>query len=259
MQDVIDHQFDSALFSYILGTGDDLLILGHRLSEWCGYAPIVEEDIALGNIALDCIGQASALLQLAAEVEGNSRTEDDLAYFRDAIQYKNLLITELPKGDFAFTIMRQSLFDTFYFYLLEDLQSSSFTKLAGIAGKSLKEIKYHLRHTNEWIIRLGNGTEVSHERTQRALDDIWMYTGEMFLLQESDLELINNGFIPDYSKIKSRWEIDIQNLCKNAALNIPDQNQFMVSGGRKGIHTEHLGHLLSEMQIVARSYPGVKW
>jgi ring-1,2-phenylacetyl-CoA epoxidase subunit PaaC len=249
---------DTALFEFLLGTGDDLLVLGHRLSEWCGHAPILEEDIALANIALDCLGQASAFLQLAAEVEGKNHTEDDLVYLRDVIEYKNLLISELPKGDFAFTIVRQFLFDTFYFYYFDNLKTCN-NKLAGIAEKSFEEIKYHLRHTSEWIIRLGDGTEESHKRTQKAFDDLWMYTGEFFEINNTSRSLIDRNIIQDYSLIKPLWETDIINICKKATLNVPDNNQFMLSGGRKGMHTEHLGHLLSDMQILARSYPEVKW
>ena len=259
MHNSIDQQYQPDLYNFLLGCGDDLLIIGHRLSEWCGCAPILEEDIALGNIALDCLGQASLLLQLAAEVECKNRTEDDLAYFRHAIQFRNLQIAELPKGDFAFTITRQVLFDSFYYYLMEEMQNSKYDKLAGIAQKAFKEIKYHLRHVNEWIIRLGDGTDESHTRTQKAVNELWMYTGEMFERNDNANVLIGNGIIPDNSLIKEKWEKDINFILNKATLRIPDSNIYMVTGGRKGIHTEHLGHLLSELQILARSYPGVKW
>jgi ring-1,2-phenylacetyl-CoA epoxidase subunit PaaC len=249
---------NTALFEFLLGIADDLLIIGHRLSEWCGHAPIIEEDIALGNIALDCLGQASAFFQLAAETEGKNHSEDDFVYFRDAVDYKNLLITELPKGDFAFTIVRQFLFDTFYFYFFDNLKTYN-SKFAGIAEKAVKEIKYHLRHTGSWIIRLGSGTPESNKRTQKAFDNLWMYTGEFFEINSSDKSLVVENIIPDYSLVKPSWENDVVNICKKANLDVPDSNQFMLSGGRKGIHTEHLGHILSEMQILPRSYPGVKW
>lgn len=259
MYNSIDQKYQPDLYNFLLGCGDDLLIIGHRLSEWCGHAPIIEEDIALGNMALDCLGQASAFLQLAAEVEGKNRSEDDLAYFRDAIQFRNLLIVELPKGDFAFTIARQVLFDTYYYYLMEELQNSKYDKIAGIAQKAFKEIKYHLRHINEWIIRLGDGTGESHMRSQKAIDELWMYTGEMFETNGDENILFKNGIIPDSSAIKKKWENDINLILDKATLRTQDSNIYMVTGGRKGIHTEHLGHLLSEMQILARSYPGVKW
>ncbi|MCU7497081.1 MAG: phenylacetate-CoA oxygenase subunit PaaC [Ignavibacteria bacterium] len=248
-----------ALFNYLLGLGDDLLILGHRLSEWCGHAPVIEEDIALSNIALDCLGGANAFLQFAGETEGLGRSEDDLAFFRDAIQFKNYQITELPIGDFAFTIIRQFLFSSYNFILFGELQKSRSAKLASIAAKSYKEVKYHLRHTGEWVLRLGDGTEESHFRMQRALDDIWIYTGELFLDEGTDSILFESGYVPESRLLKPLWQERVEDLLSRATLPLPVEDQYLARGGRKGNHTEYLGHLLSEMQILARSYPGAKW
>jgi len=253
-------QTNTALFEYLLRLGDDLLILGHRLSEWCGHAPILEEDIALSNISLDCLGQASALLHSAAVLENKNRTEDDLAYFRDAIEFRNLLITELPIGDFAFTIARQFLFDAYSYNLFEKLQMAEHEILKGISQKAFKEIKYHLRHSHEWVLRLGDGTDESHERIQNAFDDLWTYTGEFFYFDKVEEVLWREGIIPDYNTdLKVKWEQLVMQVLQDATLSVPDNNQFMIKGGRTGTHSEHLGHLLSEMQIVARSHPGVKW
>jgi ring-1,2-phenylacetyl-CoA epoxidase subunit PaaC len=249
---------DSDLFEYLLRLGDDRLVLGHRLSEWCGHAPILEEDIALANIALDLIGQATLYLHLAGEVEGKGRSEDALAYFREAVEFRNVQIAELPKGDFAFTIVRQFLFDAFSFHQMEQLQKSANAELAGIAAKGYKEVRYHLRHSSEWVQRLGGGTEESHARAQRALNDLWRFTGEMFESDEIDQRLATAGVAPDLKAIEPRWQAMVSDVLSRATLTIP-ANQAMMSGGRRGRHTEYLGHMLSEMQIVARSHPGAEW
>ncbi|MEW6702589.1 MAG: 1,2-phenylacetyl-CoA epoxidase subunit PaaC [Bacteroidota bacterium] len=246
------------LFEYLIRLGDDKLILGHRLSEWCGHAPILEEDIALANIALDCIGQASALLSLAASVEGKGRSEDDLAYFRNEYQFKNLLLVEHPNIDFAYTITRQFFYEVYALYFYQELMKSRFEPLAGIAAKFINEIRYHLRHAREWMLRLGNGTEESHTKVQTAVDDLWQFTGELFFENELDDILCANKIIFNTTEIKSKWEEIVNLTLKEATLEIP-KNEFMQSGGRLGKHSEHLGHLLAEMQIVARSYPGAKW
>lgn len=247
------------LFEYVLRLGDDRLVLGHRLSEWCGHGPILEEDIALANIALDCIGQANHFLQLAAEINGQNQTADDLAYFRDAIEFRNLMLTELPNGDFANTIVRQFLFDVYGFHFLTDLQESKHDELAGLAAKSLKEVRYHLRHSSEWMLRLGDGTEESHSRIQTALNHIWMYTGELFDMDEVDDQLCEQGIAVDLKSIQSKWKEKVYDVISEATLTVPDDNIFMVSGSRKGNHTEHLGHLLTEMQILPRSLPKAEW
>lgn len=233
-------------------------MLGHRLSEWCGHGPILEEDIALANIALDLIGQANLYLKLAGEAEGNGRSEDTLAYFRDAVEYRNVQIVELPNGDYAFTIARQFLFDVFSFHVLEQLQGSAHRELAGIAGKGFKEVRYHVRHSSEWLVRLGDGTDESHARAQKAVNDLWRFTGEMFQADDIDREMVSAGIGADVGAIKPKWDGVVKDVLGRATLDVPSDT-FMMTGGRKGRHTEYLGHMLSEMQIVARSYPGAEW
>lgn len=254
----LDEKTREALFEYLLRLGDDRLILGHRLSEWCGHAPILEEDIALGNIALDLIGQSSAYLSLAAEVENKNRTEDDLAYLRNEYEFKNLQLVEQPNIDFADTIVRQYFFDVYEGLLLEELAKSKFKPLAGIAEKSIKENKYHTRHSKVWVLRLGDGTEESHNKILIAINSLWRFTEEMFEQNEIDNFLIEKNFVPDLKSLKEKWNEIIKSTFTEATLMIPESKDFS-SGSRNGIHTEHLGHLLAEMQIVARSYPGAKW
>ena len=246
------------LFPYLLRLADDRLVLGHRLSEWCGHGPILEEDIALANISLDLIGEATLLLKLAGEVEGQGRSEDALAYFRDAIDYRNALMTELPKGDFAITIVRQFLFSVFSLLQMQALTGSSNADLAGIAAKAVKEARYHVRHCAQWVVTLGDGTEESHDRAQRALDDLWRYTGELFIADDIDRDVAEAGLGVDPSTLESAWRSDVDRVLSEAKLTAP-QVAYMQRGGRDGKHTEHLGHLLSEMQIVARSHPGATW
>jgi ring-1,2-phenylacetyl-CoA epoxidase subunit PaaC len=249
---------EQAKFEYLLRLGDSSLIIGHRLSEWCGHGPILEEDIALINIALDFVGNATALLAYAAQVEGKGRTEDDLAYLRNERDYRNLLLTEQPNGDYASTIARQFLYDVYTFFLYEELKNSKDETIAGIAAKSYKEITYHLRHTTEWMYRLGDGTEESHERLQNALNELWMYTGELFDMDEVDAVLINAGIAPDLKKIKAEWEKRVNEVIAEATLQIP-ATTIKQKGSREGKHSEHLGFLLAEMQYIPRSYPGTKW
>ena len=247
-----------SLFQYLLRLGDDRLVLGHRLSEWCGHGPILEEDIALANIALDLIGQATLYLKLAGETEGKGRSEDDLAYFRDAIDYRNVQIVELPKGDYAFTIVRQFFFDVFNYHVLEQVQSGKHSELAGIAAKGFKEARYHVRHSSEWVLRLGDGTDESHERAQRAVNELWRFTGEMFEADDVDREMAAAGIGADLGAIKPKWEGIVTDVLERATLTIPNDPPAM-TGGRRGRHTESLGKMLSEMQIVARSHPGAAW
>ncbi len=255
----MDDDSRHALFEYLLRLGDDRLVMGHRLSEWCGHGPILEEDIALTNIALDCIGQANNFLQLAGSVENKGRTADDLAYFREAIEFKNLMLVEQPNGDFAYTIARQFLFDVFSFHLLEELQHSSHQELAGIAAKAVKEDRYHLRHSREWVLRLGDGTDESHERIQSAFNDLWMYTGEIFQADEVDGLLFEKGIAVDLKSIEPKWSANVSEVFTEATLTVPDAEQYMASGSRQGIHTEYLGHMLTEMQILTRSFPDARW
>lgn len=249
---------DADLFEYLLRLGDDRLVLGHRLSEWCGHAPILEEDIALANIALDLIGQANNLLQLAGKAEGAGRDQDALVFFREALAYRNALISELPSGDFAFTIVRQLLVSVQSMLVLEGLQRGANADLAGICAKALKEARYHARHCADWVVKLGDGTDESHQRAQRALDDLWRYTGELFETDELEQGLVSRGIAVDTSTYREAWRAQVAAVVERATLTLP-VDAFMQRGGRVGRHTEHLGHLLAEMQIVARSYPGVKW
>jgi ring-1,2-phenylacetyl-CoA epoxidase subunit PaaC len=248
----------TALVEYLQRHGDDRLVLGHRLSEWCGHAPILEEDIALANIALDFVGQANLLLGLAGHLEGQGRDADALAYFREAVEYRNLQLVELPNGDFGFTIVRQFLFDAYDVAFLEALQRSAHSELAGIAGKAYKEARYHLRHSAEWVIKLGDGTEESHERAQLALDELWRFTGELFAMDDTDGTLVTAGVAPDLAGLEPRWRERVTGVVRQATLRLPDSMPAML-GGRRGRHTEHLGHILAEMQIVARSFPGATW
>jgi ring-1,2-phenylacetyl-CoA epoxidase subunit PaaC len=247
-----------AFFRYLLRLGDDRLVLGHRLSEWCGHAPILEEDIALANVALDLIGEATLLLKLAGEVEGKGRSEDVLAYFRDAIEYRNAMIVELPNGDFAFTIVRQMLFSVYSLLEMEALQRSTNADLAGIAAKAVKESRYHVRHVAQWVITLGDGTGESHTRAQAALDDLWRYTGELFVADETDREVAVSDLGVDPSTLAESWRAQVEDIVRRATLTLPTDG-YMQRGGREGRHTEHLGHMLAEMQIVARSHPGAAW
>lgn len=246
---------DGVVRPYALRLGDDRLVLGHRLSEWCGHGPILEEDIALANMALDLIGQANAFLGVAA---GADATPDSLAYMREAVDFKNALIVELPKGDFGFTIVRQFLFSAFALLQMERLTSSSHTELAGIAAKAVKEGKYHVRHSGEWVLTLAGGTDESHARTQAALDDLWRYTGELFAADDLDRAAAAAGEGVDPSTLQTPWHAIVDPLLERAGLTIPAV-KAMQAGGRAGRHTEHLGHMLAEMQIVARSYPGASW
>lgn len=253
-----DKQTQEDVFDYLLRLGDDRLILGHRLSEWCGHGPILEEDIALANIALDCIGQAIAFLKLAGEVESKGRSEDNLAYFREAIDYKNLMLLEQPKGDFAYTIARQFVFDVYSYHLFDELQNNAYDELAAIAAKSLKEVRYHLRHSSQWVLRLGDGTEESHQRIQNAFEELWRFTGEMFQPDEVEKRLAAQEIVTDSARLKPKWKKMVEDILTEATLSIPEDG-YMISGSRQGRHSEHLGYILSEMQILPRSYPDAEW
>ncbi len=246
------------LFVHLLRLADDRLVLGHRTSEWCGHGPILEEDIALANIALDQIGEASLFLKLAGALEGQERDEDALAYFREAIDYRNALLVELPNGDFGFTIVRQFFFSVFSLLQMRALKSSTNQDLAGIAAKAEKEATYHVRHCAQWVVTLGDGTAESHARAQAAVDELWRYTGELFLADDIDREVAAAGVGVDPSTLQSEWSAQVGRVLREATLTTPDV-KFMQRGGRAGKHTEHLGHMLSEMQILARSHPGATW
>lgn len=246
------------LIEYCLRIADTSLILGQRLGEWCGHGPILEEDIALTNISLDCIGQARGFYTYAAELEGKGKTEDDYAYLRDEREFKNLLIVEQPNNDFGQTIMRQFLVSTFQYYFFDALRNSSDKTLAALAEKSLKEVSYHLRHSSAWVIRLGDGTEESKQRMETALGELWLYTGDMFDMDETEKSLAEKFIGVDRKTLKSLWDNKVEQVFAEATLEVP-QDVFMMSGSREGRHTEHLGFILAEMQSLHRAHPGVEW
>jgi ring-1,2-phenylacetyl-CoA epoxidase subunit PaaC len=234
------------------------LVLGHRTSEWCGHAPILEEDIALANIALDHIGQANLLLEYAGTVEGAGRDQDALAYLREAMDYRNALLCELPKGDFGVTITRHFFHGLYSVLQWEALSRSTDATIAGIAAKALKESRYHVRHAGEWVIRLGDGTEESHTRAQAAVDHLWPYTGELFMQPSDEGVLVDAGVTADVASLEGAWRAQVDDVLQRATLTAPAV-AWMQRGGRAGVHTEHLGHLLAEMQSVARAHPGAQW
>lgn len=246
------------LFEYVMRVGDDSLILGQRLSEWCGHGPILEEDIALTNIALDLIGQATNIFEYASQIEGGKRNADQLAFLRFDREYKNLLLVEQPNGDFGDTLMRQFLFDAFRKPFFERLAVCNDVQLSGIAEKSLKETKYHLKHSSEWVIRLGDGTEESHNRIQNSLDSLWRYTDELFYENQVDESLSNEFNLPNLKDVKHEWKNITDSVLYEATLTIPDNN-WQFKGGREGMHSEHLGKILAEMQYMQRAYPNMEW
>jgi ring-1,2-phenylacetyl-CoA epoxidase subunit PaaC len=249
---------ETPLVLYALRRADDALILGHRLSEWCGHAPMLEEDMALSNIALDLIGQARELYGYAAKVEGAENDEDKLAYLRDVRQYRNLLLVEQPNGDFAQTLVRQFFYSAFADLYWRAMMASGDATLAAIAAKSEKESAYHLRHASEWIIRLGDGTDESHRRVQAAIDHLWSFSGEMFAVDDAERPLIHAGIAIDPETLRGRWLATLSNVMEQATLALP-RNDWMQQGGRSGRHSEHLGHLLSELQSMQRTFPGLTW
>ncbi len=247
-----------AVKDYGVRLGDDALILGHRLSEWCGKAPALEEDLALANTALDFIGRSRLFYSHAAELEGNRVSEDTYAYTRDCREFRNLLICELPCGDFAFTMARQYLVDEFYLAFMQGLTFSVEQTLAGVAAKAVKESRYHLRRSRQWMRVLGQGTDESHDRLQTAVNDLWGYTPEMFEPDELERKLVAAGVAVDTSGLKDDWMKAVNKTLAEASVQRPEGN-WAVRGGRQGIHTEYLGHLLSELQFVQRAYPGLEW
>ncbi|WP_372621554.1 1,2-phenylacetyl-CoA epoxidase subunit PaaC [Falsiroseomonas sp.] len=242
----------------ILARADDALVHAHRLSEWCGHAPMIEEDLALGNVALDLLGQARSLYQHAAGIEGAGRSEDDLAYLRDAPQFRNLLMLEQPNGDFAQTIVRLFLHSAFLHPWWQQAMRSTDETLAAIAAKAEKEVAYHLRHAGEWLIRLGDGNEESHRRAAAALDRLWRFTGEFFAVEQTEAALVAAGILPDAAALRPHWNATIARVLGEATLDRPHDG-WMQTGGRRGVHSEHLGHMLAVMQHLQRAYPGATW
>ena len=248
----------ASLYKYVLALGDDALILGQRLSQWAYKGPFLEEDIALSNISLDMFGRANLLLEYAATLKGNGITSDELAFKRNEREFSNHIICEQPNGNFADTIVRQFFLDAFYKLFLQKLTNSKDEQLSAIAQKSIKETTYHLRHSSKWIIRLGDGTVESHAKVQSAIDNLWMFTNELFEMNEIDNEMLEQKIGVDCSKLKIEWDKIINEILSEATLNRPEDAN-MPTGGRQGIHTEHLGHLLSDMQYLQRAYPDATW
>lgn len=249
-----------ALFQYLLHRADACLILGQRLSEWCGHGPVLEQDIALTNIALDLVGQARNYYQYAAELEGAGRTEDDLAYLREEHHFMNPLLCEIENGDWGQTILRQFFFDAHHFLLLQHLKDSSDEHFAGLAAKSLKEVAYHRRYSAEWVLRLGDGTAESKTRMQAALDKLWRYTGELCISAQVDLEAAEAGIAPKAEVLAEAYLQTLQQVLAQAGLQIPDiPANAMLTGGKNGRHTERLGYILAEMQHLQRAHPGATW
>ena len=247
-----------ALTNYCLRLGDSSLILGQRMAEWCSNGPILEEDIAMTNLSLDLIGQSRTMLTYAGKLEGKGRTEDDLAYKREEREYYNTLLSERPNGHFGDTVVRNFLHSAFSYYLYQALKGSSDEMIAAHAAKSIKEVTYHLRHSSEWLIRLGDGTEESHEKAQESLNNLWEYSGDLFEMNEVDAILIKEGIAVDLNDIKKEWDNTINQVLERATLTRPE-DAYMHSGRLDAIHSEYLGHLIAEMQFLQRAYPNAEW
>ena len=247
-----------ALYNYCLRLGDNHLILGQRLAEWCSRGPILEEDLAMTNLSLDHFGQAEMLYEYAAELNGNKMDADDIAFKRSEREYFNNLIVEQPNGDFAFTMTKQMLFSAFYIELYTALLSGKNEILTALMARGLKEMKYHFRHSAEWVIRMGKGTDESKQRVQRALNELWMFTADLFETNETDEILIKEGIGIDNNELFPKWKTAIEGVLSEAELNLP-KGSNMIKGGINGVHTEHLGHLLCELQYLQRAYPTAVW
>ena len=247
----------NSLFTYTLRIADSSLILAQRMSEWCSKGPTLEEDIAMSNIALDMFGQANGFYQYAAQLDGN-KSADELAFRRNEREFFNHQLVEQENGNFGTTMVRNFLHDVFNFLFYTELSKSKDETLSALASKSLKEVKYHLRHSKNWLIRLGDGTAVSNTKVQDALEELWMYTGELFEMDNLDVELLNRGIAVDNTALKSEWDRMINKTLLKAKLTRP-KDTYMATGGKKGLHTEYLGFILSEMQFLQRAYPDAKW
>lgn len=246
-------------FEYLLRLADNALVLSQRLTEWCGKGPALEEDMALANVALDLIGQARFWFSYAGEIEGKGRDEDKLAFLRDAHEFRNLLLVEQPNGNYADTLARQFYFDSWHFLLLQQLLKSTDERIASIAEKSLKEVSYHVRRSADLVVRLGDGTEKSRAMMQAALEDLWMYTDEMFQADALDQAMAVQGVAPDLASLREPWLNYICEVFEEATLTVPPMNAWMQKGGKQGVHSEKLGYLLAEMQFLQRAYPGANW
>jgi ring-1,2-phenylacetyl-CoA epoxidase subunit PaaC len=255
MTDTVNKQ---VLFRYVQALGDDALVLGQRLSEWCSAGPFLEEDLALANVALDYLGRARMFYEYAAQVEGAGRTEDNLAFDRTAGEYHNHLLYELPRGDFAITMARQLMIDLYSVEYLSALCHSRDETLAAIATRCLKESQYHLRRSREWVVRLGDGTDESHYRIQKAFNELWGYTGEMFVPDANEQTLADAGIAVDCRDIREKWDRQLDTILAEATLERPDEAPA-IGGGRQGVHTETFGAMLTELQYMQRTYPGLEW
>lgn len=248
-----------AKFEYLLRQGDNALVLSQQLSQLCGKGPALEEDMALTNVALDLLGQTRMWLTYAGEIEGRSRDEDRLAYLRDACEFRNCLLVEQPNGDYAQTLTRQFLFDTWHYFLMRGLLDSSDGRIAEIAEKSVKEVTYHLRRSGDLVVRLGDGTDVSHRKMQDALDELWTYAGEMFIYDDVDLAMVEQGVAPAAGPLRTAFLGHVAEVLEEATLTMPSPEAYVQRGGKQGRHTERLGYILAEMQVLQRAYPGVAW
>jgi ring-1,2-phenylacetyl-CoA epoxidase subunit PaaC len=248
-----------AKFEYLLRQGDNALILSQQLSQLCGKGPALEEDMALTNVALDLLGQTRMWLTYAGELEGHGRDEDRLAYLRDSHEFRNCLLVEQPGGDYAQTMMRQFFFDTWHYFLMRGLLASSDKRIAEIAEKSIKEVTYHLRRSGDLVVRLGDGTPVSHVKMQAAVDELWTYTGEFFLYDELEQAMVEQGVAPDPAALRTSFLQHVAEVFEEATLTMPSPDAYMQRGGKQGRHSERLGYILAEMQFLQRAYPGVEW
>lgn len=245
-------------YNYIIGIADNSLILGQRMGELCGHGPSLETDIACTNISLDLFGQVRSYYQYAAKIAADGRTEDDIAMLRKEREYVNILLVEQPNTDFAYTMARQFLFDVYHLLMLQELQKSKDLTLSAIATKSIKEVSYHQRFSSDWIKRLGDGTEESHQKIQTAINDLWTYTDELFHQTEADKAMVEEGVGVDVTKLKATYYQKVNEILEEATLKIPESKYFQ-KGGKQGIHTEHMGYLLTELQYMQRTYPNMEW
>jgi ring-1,2-phenylacetyl-CoA epoxidase subunit PaaC len=248
-----------AKIQYLLRQGDNALILSQQLSQLCGKGPALEEDMALTNVALDLLGQTRMWLTYAGELEGQGRDEDKLAYHRDAHEFRNVLLVEQPNASYAETMMRQFLFDSWHYFLMQGLLQSSDPRIAEIAEKSFKEVTYHLRRSGDLVVRLGDGSDVSHAKMQAALDDLWMYSGEVFIYDEIDNAMVEQGIAPKAEDLRAAFLDHVNDILTEATLTMPSRDAWMQRGGKTGRHSEHLGFILAEMQFLQRAYPGAEW
>lgn len=255
----MNSQIEKDLFEYFLRIGDTSLILSHRLAEWCGHGPVLEEDIALTNISLDLLGQARIALTQACTIENKNQTEDDLAFKRNWNSFRNIMLAELPNGDFSMTILRQFLISSFQYFQYEGLLQSKNPELAAFAEKSIKEVQYHLRHSEDWVIRLGDGLEESNKKLQDSLNVLWVFTGDLFDFDDIDRRLNEQALVPDLENFHLDWIKKTDDVFLKANVIKPQMKVFLKIGSRKGYHTEHLGHLLSEMQFIPKTFPFSKW